>query len=167
MIISLLTAYHQSMVAFFSFAGIQHNQFLWNQNHWKAYEWIGYFLKIFKSDLNMKWIPLFHYIVLNDNLNLFFPLSCMLLIIVLGFIGLIKMSKQLPQLLSSLTFWDILEIICSLWSHKSYLLLLQQRPNMWILCFGQVETMRALLMDEWGGMVGGGVTGHFPFFWTI
>lgn len=78
----------------------------------------------------MKWIPLFHYIVLNDNLNLFFPLSCMLLIIVLGFIGLIKMSKQLPQLLSSLTFWDILEIICSLWSHKSYLLLLQQRPNM-------------------------------------
>lgn len=36
------------MVAFFSFDRLLHNQFLWNQNHWKDYKGNPYFFKLNK-----------------------------------------------------------------------------------------------------------------------
>ena len=77
MIISLLTTYYQSMVAFFpllestiiSSCEIRIIEKIKN-------EFCTFKIKKEMTLMDMIWIPLFHYTVLNDNLHLFFPLSC-------------------------------------------------------------------------------------------
>lgn len=104
--------------------------------------------------MDIIWVPLFHYSVLNENLqSLLFPLSCMSMITALGFIDVIKMSKQLPQLLSSLSL-ERLRDNCSLWSHRSYPFLPSSAKSKCTRSSFRTfrETVRALLVvGEEGG----------------